>query len=606
MREGAIRPLAGILLLICAMFAATPSLASKVGLVIGNSAYENTGALPNPKNDARLFADFLRSVGFRVTEVSDATRGQMSEALTRFSNALQPDDTAVFYYAGHGLQMDGENYLVGIEAALRSQFDVPAETVSLSSIIQTLEARAHISILFIDACRDNPLADQLAKVTTTRSISHGLAPVQSQGDGTMIAFAALAGQVAYDGGTSNSPFTTALVAHLGEPGIEIGTAFKRVIRDVRQATGDKQVPQIVSSLSSEIYLGGETVPASNAPELPVQAADFPPVVATPAPAPADTSRNTSDVDVAELDYSVAQSIGTPRAWMLFLKKHPQGDLALAAMTALDSSAGSSPEGIEDGLGLSKSIRTRIQLELKSLGYDIGRPDGVFGRASRAAIADYQRGIGVEPTGFVNTAVLAGLNITYFTNGLGTLSAPLARTYDVAVLKTLESDHDLLNGLNCLAGREVTYGFYASDIYVAVLAEGGIDPAAARAEARKCGGELATITSAPQNDFIADLVGHDVRFFDFADGARGPLIGLHQLVGAASSSGGWFWYSGQSASFRAWARGEPNNWQRNREGFAVITAPGAHAPPAGALLTLDGVKWGDVEPGLQTGYIMEIQ
>ncbi len=156
------------------------------------------------------------------------------------------------------MQMHGQNYLVGVEAALASEFDVPAETLAVDSLVQAVERRAKISLIFLDACRNNPLADRLNSEIegATRSLqTRGLAPIEADSAGTMIAFAASPGQVAFDGTSDHSPFTEALIRNLSTPGVEVGTAFKRVIRDVRQNTMGRQSPQILSSLSLEFYFG---------------------------------------------------------------------------------------------------------------------------------------------------------------------------------------------------------------------------------------------------------------------------------------------------------------------------------------------------------------
>jgi subtilisin-like proprotein convertase family protein len=270
--------------------------AAKVALVVGNGRYEHTGELANPGNDAKAFAAFLRTAGYDVTEVIDGDRRAMSESLAAFAGKLQPDDTALFYYAGHGLQMAGENYLIGVEARLLSEFDVPGEAISLSSIIETMETRAKVAMLFIDACRDNPLADNLKQ--STRSVSRGLAPVDTQGDGTVIAFAAEPGQVALDGEGDNSPFTSALIDNLATPGAEIATAFRHVVADVRSATGGRQSPQLVTSLAIEIYFGEAG-------------------------------------DSAAQDFDRAERVGTIAGWQVFLREHPEGFYADLARVALE-------------------------------------------------------------------------------------------------------------------------------------------------------------------------------------------------------------------------------------------------------------------------------
>ena len=254
--SGLVRVAIACLILLTAGLAPALAEQRRVALVVGNSAYEATSALPNPANDARLFADLLTSQGFEVETLVDVGRAAFAQGLARFEKRIEPGDIALFYYAGHGMQMRGENYLIGVDARLQSEFDVDAEAVSLNSVIGLMERQTSIVLVFIDACRNNPLAERLALADgATRSAPpRGLAPINSTGSGTMVAFAALPGQVAYDGVERNSPFTSSLVEHLATPDLEIGTAFKRVIRDVREKTGGRQSPQIVSNLSAELYL----------------------------------------------------------------------------------------------------------------------------------------------------------------------------------------------------------------------------------------------------------------------------------------------------------------------------------------------------------------
>lgn len=517
----------------------TSAVAKNVALVIGNSTYANTSALPNPVNDAGVFSAFLRASGYEVTTIADATRAEMSAALTAFSQTLRAEDTAVFYYAGHGLQLDGENYLVGVEASLMSEFDVPAETVQLNSILALMEAKAKVAIIFIDACRNNPLAENLAR-TATRSVSRGLALVEPTGDGAMIAFAAGPGQVAYDGSGSNSPFTAALVHNLGTPGVEVATAFKRVIAEVRVLTENRQSPQIVSSLSTEIYFGG--LPEGG-------------IVAAPT------------IDVAELDFAKAERLGTARGYQLFIEKHPEGFFAELARQALTLLLGTgddtlTPEEAEARLELNLEMRREIQIALNDLGYSLGNPDGVFGRNSRREIARYQLAAGLQETGFVSGAVLSRLGIPLVSDGAMVFSADEARRYKVADLDGLETDPRLLKAIGCLGNREVKYGFYRGRVYIAVLSY-GMEYEDVLDEARRCGGDLASIEDAEENNFLYSLFRDDDRFMEIqgrgaASAIAGPIFGFQQSPEGREPGGGWHWSDGSEVTFTNWERGEPSN------------------------------------------------
>ncbi|MDO9415803.1 caspase family protein [Pararhizobium sp.] len=200
----------------------------KLALVIGNSSYKTAGSLPNASRDAKAFNTFLIANGFESTLLLDGDRTAMTSALSKFVRQIGPQDAALFYYAGHGMQLKGENYLLATEAKLASEFDVAGETLALSDIMGAIERRAKIALLFLDACRNNPLAQRLNDEVEGKSRSlatRGLAPIKSSGAGTMVAFAAAPGEVAFDGTGENSPFTKALVDNLAKPGLEVGTAF---------------------------------------------------------------------------------------------------------------------------------------------------------------------------------------------------------------------------------------------------------------------------------------------------------------------------------------------------------------------------------------------
>lgn len=558
--------------------------ASKLALVIGNSRYEHTAPLPNPSHDADTFADFLADAGFTVTKIIDADRTEMTAALSAFSRALQPEDTALFYYAGHGMQMGGENYLVGTEAQLLSEFDVPSETVALSSIIEIMEARAKVSMLFIDACRNNPLAQHLAR-EATRAISNGLAPVQVKGDGTMVAFAATPGEVAYDGPDGNSPFTKALVTHLGTPGLEVGTAFKRVISEVRSATGDRQSPQLVSNLSTEIYFG---VPGTAAPA----------------------------VDVAALDYEKAEHLGTVRGYQLFLDKHPDGFFADLARAALELLLGGptdpdlSPADTEARLALTKEVRREIQIALNQLGYGLGEPDGAFGQRSRRGIARYQNAVGLQETGYVSVPMLAKLGISQVTPEMSVISGAEAKRFEIGDLQGLETDQKLLNAIGCLSQYELKYGFFQGHVYIAVLTFGG-DFQSSMTEATRCGGYLVSIGSKAENDFVFSLFADDERFSrgweadnDTGYTRQGPFIGFYQGEGAREPAGGWTWASGEAVAFTNWEQGEPSNWG-GHEDFAQFFAQNEPKPDPSNPHGIHRSTWGDMPSSGATGYIMEI-
>lgn len=522
--------------------AAAQETGRKLALVIGNSKYAAAGVLPNGVRDAASFHAFLTTSGFQSTLVLDGDRKALAESLSKFSRDIQPQDTALFYFAGHGMQMQGENYLLGTEARLASEFDVKGETLALSDVIGSIERRARIALVFVDACRNNPLADRLNAEIEGKSraaATRGLAPIQTSGAGTMVAFAAAPGQLAYDGAGDNSPFTKALIDNLAQPGLEVGTAFKRVIRQVRLETQDKQSPQILSSLALEFYFGDEKAAAGGG-------GDF----------------------LAEIDFGKAERIATPRAWKQFLGKYPTGEHAQLARQALVELEGDKPEKrlspaeAEKTLNLSLAQRKEIQLALVQLGYDIGNPDGSFGKQTRREIARYQKALGLPETGFLTEITAARLNIPVATGEDEVYSAEEARRYNVEDLVGLETDERVIKAVKCVGNREIIYGVYDGHLYVVVYSGGMIGWQQANAIAKQCDTHLATITSRGENVFVSSLAHSDYRLFNIAhaDGEShkmGPWIGLVQDPAGREPRGGWRWITNEAIGFSAWAKDMPN-------------------------------------------------
>jgi Caspase domain len=228
----------------------------RVALVVGNGAYRHTAILTNAPNDARVMAKTLRDTGFRVVEAVDVDKPGMDTALRRFSKALATADVGLVFFAGHGLQVGGQSYLLPIDAKLESERDVHLETVGLATLLELLEAGrlGKTSIVMLDACRDNPLARNLARSMGTRSASvgRGLA-APSAGVGTFISFSTQPGNVALDGVGPNSPYTAALARHVRETPGSITDVMIAVRKDVLAVTEGKQVPWDHSALTGAFY-----------------------------------------------------------------------------------------------------------------------------------------------------------------------------------------------------------------------------------------------------------------------------------------------------------------------------------------------------------------
>ena len=245
-----------IVLLLGVLLAANSSVAQgkRVALVVGNSEYKHTPRLENPKNDASDMAAVLKKLGFVVIERRDLDKAAMDRTIRDFAEALGGAQVGLFFYAGHGLQVGGQNYLVPIDAKLTTASAIDFEMVRLDLVHRTMEREASTNILIMDACRDNPLARNLARALGTRStqIGRGLAAVES-GEGTLISFSTQPGNVASDGTGRNSPYAAALLRHIATPADDLPTILINVRNDVMQATARRQVPWEHSALTAKFY-----------------------------------------------------------------------------------------------------------------------------------------------------------------------------------------------------------------------------------------------------------------------------------------------------------------------------------------------------------------
>jgi uncharacterized caspase-like protein len=223
--------------------------------------------LKNPANDASVVTAMLKSAGFdTVDSREDLSVVEMRRALREFGNKTRDADVAVIYYAGHGIEVDGTNYLIPVDATLETDTDVFDETFPLDRVLVAVEPAKQLRLVILDACRDNPFAKTMKRTTAARAIGRGLAKVEPSSPNTVIAFAAKAGSTASDGDSKNSPFAAALVEHLPKPGLDLRRAFGFVRDDVLRTTKNAQEPFIYGSL------GGNDVPL--VPVKPVAATDL--------------------------------------------------------------------------------------------------------------------------------------------------------------------------------------------------------------------------------------------------------------------------------------------------------------------------------------------
>ena len=293
------------------LFGQSALAAKRVALVIGNSNYRNVSRLANPVNDASMLADTLTQAKFDVVTLrNDLAATEMRRVLREFADKAHGADVAVLYYAGHGIEIDGNNYLIPVDAVLERDADVYDEAIGLDRVLIAVEPAKQLRLIILDACRDNPFAKTMKRTIAMRGIGQGLAKVEPTNPNTMIAFAAKAGFTALDGdqGQRNSPYAAALAAHLTTPGLDLRKAFGFVRDDVLKATANRQEPFIYGSL------GGDDVA----------------LVPSPAPgAPALTV--VADPNAAiRRDYELAERVGTKEAWDSFIATYPDGFYAKLA------------------------------------------------------------------------------------------------------------------------------------------------------------------------------------------------------------------------------------------------------------------------------------
>jgi Caspase domain len=278
---------------LAAMAVSVPAHAKRIALVVGISDYEHSPKLANPGRDAAGMSAALRSYGFEVVQSLNPSISELLQALDQFYAKADGADAALFFFAGHGLQFDGINYILPKDAQLRSETRLKQETIALQDVLAAIEKRAKLALIFLDACRDNPLAEALQRnakgAGRTAAIARGLAPMSIRNPDTLLVFAAAPGKTASDGVGTNSPFTSALLQNIREPGVEIELMLKRVTRDVVQATNGEQVPERLSRLTSEFVFNRAA--ARLAPPLPLPTSrpnEAAKTTAPPVPSPSDT------------------------------------------------------------------------------------------------------------------------------------------------------------------------------------------------------------------------------------------------------------------------------------------------------------------------------
>jgi len=308
-------------LLAAALLVSEPAFAEKrVALILGNSIYQNVPPLSNPINDGAVMAATFKNAGYDVVSRFDLSALDTRRVLRDFADRARDADIAVVYYAGHGMEVDGTNYLIPVDAKLERDTDIYDEAFSLDRILVAVEPAKQLRLVILDACRDNPFARNMKHSLASRSIGRGLAKIEPASPNTLIAYSAKAGSTAQDGDGKNSPFTTALAQHLTKPGLDIRKAFGFVRDDVLKNTGNRQEPFVYGSL------GGNDVPL-----VPARAEPAAPVQATP-------QSQFNPQSETRRDYELALQVGNKAAMNAFIAQHPDGFYASLAKLQLEKLA----------------------------------------------------------------------------------------------------------------------------------------------------------------------------------------------------------------------------------------------------------------------------
>ena len=392
----------------------------RVALVIGNSEYAHVAPLENPLIDSKAVAASLKRLGFEVVEGYNLNMEAMRATVGEYAGRLDGAKVALVYYAGHGIAVGGDNYLIPTDAVLKTPADVDFRTLNINLVLRQMQREERVNVVILDACRDNPLAEELsrsAKGTRSAGISTGLSEINTNAAaGTLIAFATDPGKTALDGKKGeNSPFTTALLKHMETPGISISSVMDRVREEVWRSTGEKQRPWVNTSIIGEFYLNPEA-PA------PVAVAALSQPAAAPSPAGFGIDRQALEMKLWES----AERSNTAEDYKSYLEAHPTGYFAALAKNRIAKLQGGGSEKpavvineaelkaqagtaqTEAGINLAQADRAEAQHRLRLAGFDAGSTNGKFGPTTRQAIASWQKSRSTPETGYLTKMQLAAL------------------------------------------------------------------------------------------------------------------------------------------------------------------------------------------------------
>ena len=385
-----------LLLLTVFLFVPAWAWASKVALVIGNSAYQSVVPLDNPGNDARDVSAALRRQGFQVIAVLDQSRAEMRNSLRDFRDRADAADVALVYYAGHGIEIAGRNYLVPVDARLEDERDAELEMIDLNLVLDQISGANTLKMVVLDACRNNPFVAKMKRQGATRSVNSGLGRIEYAEADTLIAYAAAAGEITPDGLSGmNSPFTMAFLAALDEPPMDVRRLLGQV-RDKMRKVVPEAAPFVYTSLG-----GGEIVINPNSER------ETPPSSLVPVPyVPAEGAGPSISEDFVRIDRD-----GSFDDWNDFLIRHsarsdhPLYAFALekrealrgseTALTAREEPQPVAPVTVPVEPEDDRSAARRLQVLLREAGCYRGGIDGILGRGSAAGLRGFAQVAGVR-------------------------------------------------------------------------------------------------------------------------------------------------------------------------------------------------------------------
>jgi len=382
-----------------------PQPERRVALVIGNSHYQHAPTLANPAPDAHAVSDAFRRLGIDVTEGYDLSEKDMRALMVKFANSMAGAKGAIVFYAGHGVALDGVNYMLPVDIDLKSPADLDLNGVSVDLVLRQMRRDERVNVIILDACRDNPFAAALSRSVVRAAVSsRGLQPIDGDlARGALIAFSTEPGATAFDGPAgAHSPFTAALLRHVEDPATPLEIVMSKVRGEVFAATGSKQLPWVNTSIVGDFELN--------------------PAKAAPPPPPLETAASQT---TENLLWESAERSRAPEDYKSYLAAFPNGVFAPLARRRIEAAAPASPQTAETALLLSPTDRAMTRKALNKSGGGDPFDDGV-----RVALRDWQTRQGYAATGYLDGPELARLK-----DDAATRAAPVVKAATPTVAKT---------------------------------------------------------------------------------------------------------------------------------------------------------------------------